>query len=165
MSSSYLDVAGFRARSVMPGPDTDQLEITDPGFLNTCLEDWSDYINARLRKRYAVPFASPPPPIVLRWLVRLVTRDAYAKRGFNPSAPSDKDSILDAATRAEAELKEAADSKDGLFDLPLRDDAQGQSGVVAGGPLGYSEQSPYVWADRQREDAEDGSDISNPRVS
>lgn|SRR5678815_212090 len=165
MTTPYLSVAGFRVRTIMPQADVDQLEITDPGFLDACLTDWSDAINTRLRKRYVVPFVSPVPPIILRWLTKLVTRDAYDKRGNNPSAASDAEAIYKAAERAEAELKEAADSKDGLFDLPVRDDAQGQSGVKFGGPLGYSEQSPYVWADRQREDAEDGSTIDNPRVS
>jgi len=50
---------------------------------------------------------------------------------------------------AVAELKEAADSKDGLFDLPLRADTTA-TGVSKGGPRGYSEASPYTNLDRQR---------------
>jgi hypothetical protein len=89
---------------------------------------------------------TPVPSIILVWLVNMVTYDAYRKRGMNPSDPNGelivqefKDTITD--------LKEAANSKDGLFDLPSNEDAD--SAVTTGGPLGYSEQSPYVWTDIQ----------------
>jgi hypothetical protein len=118
------------------------------------LADEQAYIEDRLRKRYAIPFEAPVPPIVVRWLVRMVTATAYDRRGWNPSG-LENERISKAADDARAELKEAADSKDGLFDLPVRADHPASSGVVMGGPLSYSETSPYVWADYQRRDAED----------
>ncbi len=48
-------------------------------------------------------------------------------------------------------MKEAADSAEGLFELPLRADLE-TSGVSKGGPLGYTEASPYRWTDRQADD-------------
>jgi hypothetical protein len=47
-------------------------------------------------------------------------------------------------------LKEAADAKDGLIDLPLRADTTA-SGISRGGPLAYTETSPYAWTDVQAE--------------
>ncbi len=90
----------------MPQADVDLLEATEPNFLQNQLDDWTEEIFARLRKRYdTAAMALDPPRTVLRWLVKLVTREAYAKRGYNPSAESDKESIEAAAERAELEIK------------------------------------------------------------
>lgn len=86
--------------------------------------------------------ASPVPEIVLGWLTTLVTDDLYRKRGRDPQDPAMVD-LRDDVTRTLGEIKEAADSKDGLFDLPVSEDLD--SAVTTGGPLGYSETSPYVW--------------------
>lgn len=160
---TYLDLAGFKARSIMPSADLDMLEVAEPGWIDTKLEDTSSEINARLAKRYAVPFGTAMlnaprtdvPRIVLRWLSDIVTAACYAKRGVNPSSPYDQAAILDPAIQARAEIKEAADAEGGLFELPLLASSD-VTGVSRGGPLSYSEASPYTWADRQREDAEGG---------
>lgn len=89
--------------------------------------------------------ATPIPEVVLRWITDIGTPMVYRKRGINPSDPTYGD-LKDAATRAEEEITEAANSKDGLFDLPLSDD-NAPSNVTQGGPLGYSETSPYAWTD------------------
>jgi hypothetical protein len=96
-----------------------------------------------------VPFASPAPEIVLGWIVAMTTPEAYRKRGWDPGEKQSAQIEQD-RTDALSELKEAADSSEGLFDLPLREDVS-TSGIVAGGPLGYSEPSPYDWLDVQRE--------------
>lgn len=91
--------------------------------------------------------APPVPEIVLGWLTTFVTYDVYRKRGINPQDPTIELLVKDVAD-ATSELKEAADSKDGLFDLPVSEDTD--SAVTTGGPLGYSETSPYVWSDYER---------------
>lgn len=148
MGFTYLDIPSFRLRTIMPSSDVDDLDQT---WLQTTLEDLSDLISSRLRKRYAIPFTSPYPPTVLRWLNKLATRECYAKRGWNPTSEQDQKAIEDAAVQAEKELTEAADSEKGLFDLPLRSDLQTSSGVSRGGPFSYSEQSPFSWVDAQRD--------------
>lgn len=131
-------------------------------FVDRRLAANSSRIDARLRKRYGTGgplqpiFVAPIPEIVLDWIERLTTRDCYARRGWNPGSEQDA-LVMKRADDADVELKEAADSKDGLFDLPLRDDGD-VSAVTKGGPHGYSEQSPYVGLDVQRKIAgrEDG---------
>lgn len=94
---------------------------------------------------------SAPPPVpetIQRWLVALVTRDFYLRRGANPQDPGFVQTNEDVTT-ALAELKEAADSKDGLIELPVSEDQQ--TAVAVAGPLSYSENSPYVWGDTQRD--------------
>lgn len=147
---SYLSIAEFRTRTIMPQSDVDELEAREPGFLAAAIADNSQLIDSRLRKRYAVPFKDPFPLAVKRWLTHLVTREAYFKRGMNPSAEQDLEAIIQMANNALDELRQAADAHEGLFDLPLRADKSG-SGIVYGGPQGYSEASPYTWQDCQME--------------
>lgn len=146
---AYLTVAEFKIRSPLPGGDVDFLEMAYPGFLSARLEEDSAWIAARLRKRYQVElFASAPPAAVLRWLVALVTFTAWMKRGGNPSGDVSS-AHKEAAEAAKTEVTEAAEAEEGLFELPPREGVQG-SGIAKGGPLSYSEASPYTWTDEQR---------------
>lgn len=149
MSTPYLTLAQFKTRSLMPSEDVEVLEQQAPGFVEARIAFHQGRINGRLTKRYAVPFASPPE-IVLGWLTDLVTFDCYKKRGWNPSSEQDAEIKADSDVAA-AEVKEAADSQNGLFDLPLREADTGASGVSLGGPMGYSEASPYAWTTKQRD--------------
>jgi hypothetical protein len=90
--------------------------------------------------------ATPVPEILLKWVNALVTLACYRRRGFNPQDPSGE-LIVQAAAETRKEVQEAADSKDGLFDLPASEDLD--SAVTTGGPLGRSDASPYAWQDRQ----------------
>lgn len=119
-------------------------------FVTQALAFNQAHIEARLRKRYRIPFASPAPEAARRWLTFLTTKDCYEKRGYHPGSEQDKAGVIDSATKTELEVTEAANAVDGLFELPLRDDADPQtSAVIAPQPLGYSEQSPYVGFDIQ----------------
>lgn len=148
---SYLDVATFKVRSVMPAEDIDALIAAAPGFLDAELAEWSSRMDSVLRKRYAVPFTGQVPDVVKGWLARLVTPRAYLRRGVNPSDAQFEEIKADAAA-AWVEVKEAADSSVGLYDLPLAQTDAG-SAVVSGGPQAYSETSPYRAFDIQRADA------------
>ena len=129
-----------------------------PSFLETSIGDWSSEMISRLTKRYPAPTADKPWPapitsVLKRWCTKLVTRDAYAKIGWSPTSEQDQASIEKAADDVDAKLKEAADGQNGLFELYLSED--GASNTVAnGGPYGYSEASPYVAFDAQRQTAQ-----------
>lgn len=145
---ALVDVSGFTLRTVMPPGDVTVLETKAPGWLLSSLQTETAYLYSRLRKRYAVPFdAANPPEVARRWLVQLVTSNAYRKRGANPQDPQ-LELVEKDRDRALAEIKEAADSNEGLFDLPLHAETAG-TGITNGGPLGYSEASPYDWIDVQ----------------
>lgn len=144
---AYLDVAGFKLESEMPSVFVDALETEEPGFLDTQLESGSRWLDARLRKRYAVPFVEPYPKIVLHWLALIVTPRAWRKRGLDANDQQYVD-VKAAADAAVLEVLEAANSETGLFDLPTLDEADG-SAVSKGGPQSYTEASPYVFTDEQ----------------
>ena len=150
---AFLTWQEFRSRTSMPTADVDIVMAQDPTFLPEKLEDVTDEINTMMRKRYSVPFSLPYPRILQRWLCAIVTPEVYEKRGWNPSDQQSQ-IILQRAEDARKQMKEAADSETGLYELPLRADT-GASGVTRGGPFGYSEASPYVCMDVQRNAADD----------
>jgi hypothetical protein len=148
---AYLTVEQFQALAVCPSSYVDQIESEQPGWTLTQLNFWSSFIDSRLAKRYATPFDADSPPLVVQgWLTRLVTERVYLRRGVD-SVDAQIISIQEDAKNAQAEIKEAADSKDGLFELPVRADAPGGDGVSRGKVLTYSEQSPYTWTFVQEE--------------
>lgn len=147
-SPLIVDLATFRGLSTMPRADVDRFEADNPGWLAARSAVIQAGIEARLSKRYAMPFkAGEAPPLVVRWIVDMLTLDAYVRRGYNPSL-AELAPMQEQAKRALDEVLEAANSETGLFDLPL---AAGGSAVVSGGPMGYSETSPYVHTDIERQ--------------
>lgn len=150
--AAYLDLAGFKTLSTMPSSFVVELQAAEAGWIDGQLAAVSAYLDARLAKHYAAPFDADNPPLIVKlWLARIVTRAAYQKRGIDPNDATWETANED-AKQAEAELLEAANTETGLFDLPLRSNTT-DSATTKGGPFVYSEQSPYVWADVQREAA------------
>lgn len=150
--AGFLTFDGFKSRTIMPSSVVDQLEQERPGWIQTRLDSRSSRIYAQLRKRYAINFdATNPPLIILDWLTDLVTFDAFMFRGFDPNSEQDAE-IRERAKTALSEINQASDSETGLFDLPLIE-GQTATGVSAGGPFAYSEQSPYTWTDVQADAA------------
>lgn len=146
--AAYLTLAKFKTLTVMPGSFVDAIETASPGWTDAQLAYWSDWIDSRLRKRYAVPFVAPVPSTVEGWLMRIVTVRCYLRRGVDPTDQQYADIKADDVA-ARDEIREAADSDTGLFDLPLRADLTNVSGISQGSPRTYSEQSPYAWTDVQ----------------
>lgn len=147
-ATPYLTVDAFKLRADLIQPkDVDLLEQRFPLFVEQQILVHQSRINAQLKKRYAVPFGTPVPEIVLGWLTTLVTRSCWHRRGYNAADPAMVE-LKERCDQALGEIREAADAKDGLFDLPLND-ATGGSAVVSPAPLAYTENSPYVSADNQ----------------
>jgi len=141
---ALINAAAFANYSTMPQAFVDELPA---GWLDAQLDLYTAKVYARLTKRYATPFASPPPIVACGWLAAIVTHKAYLRRGVDPNDLQMVDIKAD-ADAAWAEIKEAADAVEGLFELPLRADTTA-SGVSKGAPFVYSEQSPYVGFDRK----------------
>jgi hypothetical protein len=150
---SYLTVAQFEALTVMPASYVGDIEAIQPGWSLTKLTSLSRLIDARLRKRYAVPFSAPYPETAQHWLSTIATPQFYLKRGVDPT-DAQFAAMVEAATKAWSEVAEAANSDTGLFDLPLIADVAAPGGISKGAPLAYTETSPYVWRDIQREEGQ-----------
>lgn len=140
------DVIDFRTRTVMPDSSVDELWSRRSGYLEAAIAGAYADINARLRKRYATPFAVKPEAVV-RWMTRIVTPEAYRARGID-DADDQIETIDKDRERAYEEIKEAANAVDGLYDLPV-DPLLDATAISKGGPQGYSEASPYTWTDVQ----------------
>lgn len=94
---------------------------------------------------------TPVPETILGWLVALLDVAVLRKHGANSQDPGTQDFVALAKTALD-EIAQAANSKDGLFDLPPVDGEQ-PSNVSTGGVISYSEAgSPYVSGDRQEFD-------------
>jgi len=146
---SYLDLDEYKKYSVLPSVDIDDMETMQAGWIARKLRAISRSVDARLRKRYAVPFESPYPDAVCDWVARIMDPQLLKKRGVD-ATDEQFISIADDAKLAIEEIKEASDAEAGLFDLPAVDTADG-SAITKGEPLGYSETSPYVWMDIEEE--------------
>lgn len=139
---SYLTFAEYSARSRIRAS-----LITQAGSakVEAWLAERSSKICARLVKRYAVDFTDPgpTPDVVLGWLGALVDHDVQEYVGGTPEGREDA-WIVKRAEQADAEIKEAADSETGLFELPLRNtDALGNSAINKGGPFVRKYLTPF----------------------
>lgn len=151
--AAYVDMDFVKLVGSMPASDIDAVELIYPGTFAAIAESVSRQFDARLAKRYAVPYAADKVPEVVRWNVtQVVVAALWQKRGYNPGSAQDE---IIRTNKAEALewLKEAADSEKGLVELLVKDTST--EAVTKTAPLAYSEQSPYVWTDLQREDGRD----------
>ena len=149
--SAYLDVAGFKLRTIMPATQVDRIESTiAPGWISTNLEASSRWIDMYLAKRYRVPFTEPYPEQLKSWVARMVTARAYLVHGI-PASDAQISLVAADSEKAETEIKEAANGQIGLIDLGVEDRLA--SNVARGGTRAYSEASPYVGYDVQRDRA------------
>lgn len=159
-----MNLARFIELTVMPEPDVQVIEGLESGWTQRQIDRIGAMIDTRCIKRYAVPFGGTPDPglaplrsdvpmIIEEWITAILTLRAYAKRGFNPSSGDTwfEETIVGPAKQAMADIKEAADSKDGLFELPLKESTANAGGVSKAGILAYTETSPYVNMDLQEE--------------
>ncbi len=124
------------------------LDAAQPGFVATQIAAVSSWIDSRLSKRYRVPFAAPYPEQVKTWTASIVTIRLWTRRGFDSADPNMAPVVKDAED-AVTEVKETADGQLSLFDLNEPTDSK--SLVTRGGPLAYSESSPYVGSDVRRQ--------------
>lgn len=147
--ASYLTVDEFKLFAPLPPEWTTEIETLQAGWTLNRLTVESAWIDARLRKRYAAPFASPYPVAVQSWLARIVALQLLLRRGVT-SQDEQFQEIKASHDSAREEIKEAADAAAGLFDLPLRADTTAD-GITKGGVRHYTEASPYVGLDRERE--------------
>lgn len=156
MANYLSDIAEFCSLSPFSEQNAEELEAKRPGLLMSLAQAISEAdIDDRLRKRYAVPFAQPYITHLKRWVAQILTPEAFDALGVRPSDEI-QDRIEERRTQALAQIKEAADSKDGLYELPLKSDSPGTSGIVRPAILSTSDADPYKWQRTQRDRASRG---------
>jgi hypothetical protein len=141
-TTSYLNFTG------LPSEYHAEVEARYPGWITEQIGIWGEVIDSRLRKRYPVPFAVPIPVSVQMWLARLLDARLLLKRGVDATDAQYADFAKSAAD-VMSELKEAADSNTGLYDLPLT--ALGDSAIKREQPMSFSNAGPYAGFRSQRE--------------
>ena len=154
--ATYLTLDKFISITTMPSEFVEEVENRYPGWVAAQLEVQARWIDSRLRKLYATPFAAhddsdPTPTQVQLWLAVIVSVEIWLKRGVDLN-DAQFDKIDARATIAKEEILEAANSENNWFDLPLKISEDGTAIVHATTQV-YSEQSPYVAFDRQAETA------------
>jgi hypothetical protein len=142
----YLTFATWKARSRWSSADCDDIYAREQDKVDNALADVTEWINARLRKRYDEA-QLPTNRTILGWCRDIVDLEVFIIRGGNPSSAQDSLWVSKHDT-AKAEIKEAADAKEGLFDLPLKQDST-STGIAKGAPLGQAQAGPYTWLDEQ----------------
>jgi hypothetical protein len=90
--------------------------------------------------------ATPVPEAILGWLVALIDVKVLLKKF---STLVNFPEFKETAKTAVDEISQAANSKDGLFDLPVTEDAADGSAITTAGPLWSTNMSPYAGADFQ----------------
>lgn len=133
---SYLTLAAYKSITTINGSIVDVCAAKGKD-VQRWLDLESGHIRARLVKRYAVDFddPGPVPDQIIKWLILLVDIPVWKCAGGNPEGREDGWAKAD-QEQVEAELKEAADSEEGLFELPLRNtDALGKTAINKGAPI------------------------------
>ena len=151
-ATAEADLERYKLLTIMAAADVDDLEQLHEGWHAANFEQATAWINARLTKRYPVPYARPCPDVCEGWLVDIVTLRAFMRKGVRQTDEQFQEAVR-ADKRARDEVLEAAGSVTGLFGLPSRTDPAA-SGITKGGPRSYSEASPYVQFDVQGDRAQ-----------
>lgn len=145
--TQYLTTTQFALRTLAPSDYVTIVEADQPGWLDAQLAAKSRWLDGKLAKRYAAPFASPYPELLLDWLTRIVTWRMYLKRGVDPT-DREVQLVKEDAETAEREVDNAVSLAEARVELPLRENTTA-SGVTVGRPLTYTDSSVYTWADVQ----------------
>lgn len=146
--ATYADIDYVKLVGLMLPEEVDSVEARFPGFTAASAESVSRVLDSMLAKRYPAPFVEPYPEVLRYQAAQLLVQRIWRRNGDSPTNQSKTDDINEAAAAAMAWARDAANSKDGLVELPLRGDTS-VSGVALGGPMSYSEKSPYTWTDVQ----------------
>src|SRR5688572_29031614 len=106
---AYLTPVTYNSLTIAPAIYVDQCEADRAGWVLAQLECWSRWIDSRLKKRYAAPFAAMPltPPVILGWLARILDAELYYRRGIS-ATDEQWPAIQERAAEAKREVKEAA---------------------------------------------------------
>lgn len=131
----------------MPPNLVDTVEAKFPGIVQGKVRAVSGLFNTKLVKRYPRAFEAPFPEALKLQVACVVAFKLWMVLGYNPEGALDQH-LKTLHDEAIAWLNEAANGETGLIELPQSEEAMA-SAVDKGGPLAYTEASPYVHLDVQ----------------
>lgn len=148
----YVTIEYVGQIAPIPAKHLYAFEENHPGSFEAIATAVSRMFDARLSKRYAVPFDQNDPPEALRFHVaNVVAYQVFLKIGFDPGSEQDA-YIKEARDESLAWLKEAADSEGGTVELPRRETIPtAQSAIARSLPKAVSDATPFAWVGRQRD--------------
>jgi phage gp36-like protein len=149
--SCYPTLQDVMDLGILLEEDVRWLEERYPGIVLRTSTKVSGTFDDYLSKRYGTPFQAPYPDSLIDHVAAVVAYRLLVKRGTK--AEGTKVAAAEKARdEAMAWVQEAANSKDGLIELVrAQSTPRGAVAVNRGGPLSYSEASPYSFMDVQRE--------------
>jgi phage gp36-like protein len=150
--SAYFDAAYFRMMGSIPGSVLDDFEERNPGRLDAMIEATSRLIDSYLFKRYATPFASVPEVVKFQGCA-ILSHQLRVVIGFDPGSTQDEQ-IITARKEAFAWLEQAANAREGLVELPLRDPDAGKkdaTGLARRKAVGFSYANAIDWHRAQKD--------------
>ncbi|MDB4946228.1 MAG: uncharacterized protein JWP97_5762 [Labilithrix sp.] len=151
--SAYFDVDYLKMMGSVPGAVIDEFEAANPDRLDKMIAAISRLIDSHLFKRYATPFREPVPESVKFHGAQILSHQLRVVIGFDPGSAQD-DQIIQARKDAFAWLASAANAREGLVELPLREPDPNKpdaSGVSRRKARGFSYGSPMAWHLEQRD--------------
>jgi hypothetical protein len=148
----YLTLAEWKERTNFEPSEIDEF-LSRPGRANAFtawLEEAESTIDDTLRRRYAVPFASPVPRAVKKWCRFLLDEQFELARRLPGSTEAQDAGVYAQAERARQEMQSAANANEPAHpELPLAANKPSSSGVALGGPVVVSYQMPGNYYDYQ----------------
>lgn len=149
--TAYFDVDYLSTMGSVPAATLADFEEANPGRLAKMIEAISRLMDSYLFKRYATPFANPPE--VLKYHgAQILSYQLRITIGFDPGSQQDEQ-IINARNAAFAWLESAANARDGLVELPLREPAPGErdtSGVSRRKARAFSYGAAIDWHRAQK---------------
>ena len=113
------------------------------------LDEVESEINDTLRKRYAIPFASPPPNAVKAWCRALLVEKYAIERVIPGSTETQDAGVYGQAKLARDAMQRAANANEPAHpELPLRADLPSSSGVTLGGTFVHEDTSAHAAYER-----------------
>ena len=153
MTDPYFDFDYLSTMGSVPGPVLSEFDDNSPGRLSKMIVAVSRLMDSYLFKRYATPFKDPVPEVVKFHGTQILSHQLRVIIGFDPGSRQDEE-IVNARNAAFAWLEQAANARDGLVELPLREPDAGKAdaaGVSRRRARAFSYRSAIDWHRSQKE--------------
>ena len=150
--TAYVDLDYMKAMGSIPSSLLDELEANEPDTFSSMSEAVSRLVDSKLLKRYATPFEEPVPESIKLAVAQILSLQIRIRIGFDPGSMQDEQ-IVKARDDAMTWLEQAANAKDGLVELPLREPDEGQkdaTGVARRKSRAFSYRNAMDWHQAQK---------------